>query len=226
MSTYGNLIARIADEIGRPELSARIPEAIQSAIRFYEDERFWFLEGESTASTINAQQNYALPDDFVEPDSLTITYSDGVRRLLTRRPWPWMRQNSLYTTTSLPSDWAYYADQIWLWPIPDGIYTLTMSFLKRLDALDAYSDTNDWMVHGERLIRAQVKQDLYEYAASQQLDPRMTQRDMGLAEMWRGRVKAALDDLRSKSEQKIAAGMLSVDPGLMTTRGSYDINYE
>lgn len=227
MSDFGTMIARINDEVGRPELAARISAAVQSAIRYYEDERFWFNEGESTASTINGQANYALPDDFVEPDALTLTYSSTIRRELTRRSWDWMRKHNTVTDLiSIPSDWAYYADQIWLYPTPDGVYTLTMSFLKRQTALSVNADTNAWMTHGERLIRCRAKQDLFEYAATQQLDLQMVQRDLALMAAMRVATEDAFEDLRAKSEQKIASGTLSFDDGVLMNRGGYNINYE
>ena len=218
MSDYGTMIARIADEMARPELVARIPSAIQAAIRHYEGERFWFKEGESTALTVIGQANYALPSDFIEPDILTVTESaEAFRYTLKRRSWAWLRSNEVLTdTTSRPDNWAYYADQIWLYPQPDKVYTLTMSFLQRLDTLSAFSDTNDWMTHGEELIRFKSKKDLYLYEPA---NIPMAQA-MGLLE------KDALENLQAKSEQKIASGTLSYDPALSRTRGGYNINYQ
>ena len=69
MSDLGTLTARINDELAVPAVAARIPNAIQAAIRFYEAERFWFTEGESTASTAQSQQAYAMPTDFLEADT-------------------------------------------------------------------------------------------------------------------------------------------------------------
>ena len=218
MSDYGTMQARISNEIARPDLVARLPATILSAIRFYEGERFWFKEDEATAFTIANQANYALPADFVEPDILTLTEeSEQFRYTLKRRPWPWMRGNNVNTaTTSRPSDWAYYADQIWLYPTPDKIYTLTMSFLQRLDALSAFADTNGWMTHGEELIRFKVKKDLYLF------EPPNIQlaQAMGLLE------NEALKNLRRKSEQKIASGTMSFDPALGGARGDYNINFQ
>ncbi len=218
MSDYGTMIERIANEIARPELGARIPKSILSAIRFYEAERFWFTEGESTTSTIASQQNYALPADFVEPDILTLTEtSENFRFTLRRRSWAWMRGNQVNTTTtSRPSDWAYYANQIWLYPIPDQVYTLTMSFLLRLDALNAFLDTNDWMTHGEELIRYRVRKDLY------LIEPPNVEMALAMGRM----EDDALYNLRGKSEQKIASGQLNFDPALGGGRGDYNINFQ
>ena len=218
MSTYGTMIARIADEVAEPKLVARIPNAILAAIRFYESQRFWFLEGESTASTVSGQENIAMPTDFLEPDVLTITYTPAnIRFTLKRRPWSWMRHHQVDPdTTSRPRDWSYYADQIWLYPIPDQVYTLTISYLKRLTVLSALTDTNDWMTHAEELIRVRAKYDLFLNSA----------RDYTAAAAMKLAVTEALSNLRGKSEQKISTGRLSFDDGLLTSRGDYQITYQ
>lgn len=210
------MIARINDELALPSVAARIPNAIQAAIRFYESERFWFSEGESTTSTVIDQQAYALPTDFLEGDALTLTQSD-IRYPLKRRPWSWMRGHNIDTnTTARPRNWAYYADQVWLYPIPDAVYTLTMSFLKRQSALSAFADTNDWMVAGEQLIRMHAKHDLLLNSAHDY---------KGAAALERP-VDNALFNLRGKSEQKIATGLLSFDDGLVGRGDDYNINYQ
>ena len=215
MSDLGTMIARISDEITDPKVSARIPNAIQAAIRFYESERFWFNEGESTASTVDGQQAYAMPTDFLEAEALTVTW-DTIRFSMKRRPWSWLRRhNLLATSTTLPRNWAYFADQMFLYPIPDKVYTLTLSYLKRLAALAAYADTNDWMTHGEELIRTRAQWDLMFHTA----------KDYTAAAMLNQAVEDTLLNLRGKSEQKIATGRLSFDDALVG-HGRYNINYE
>ena len=217
MSTYGTLIARINDEMAVPAVSARIPNAIQAAIRFYESERLWFNEGESTTSTVASQQAYEMPTDFLEGESLTLTLGT-IRYLLKRRPWPWMRGHNIDTaTTARPRDWSYFADQIYLLPIPDAVYTLTMSYLQRLTALSVYSDTNAWMVHGEELIRERAKYDLMRQGPA---------RDLEMAAAFKICSEDALRNLRAKSEQKIATGRLSYDSALAAGGDSYNINYQ
>ncbi len=216
MSTYGAMIARINDELARPEIVARIPAAILSAIQFYQSERFWFTETEATASTVASQQNYAMPTDFVEADMLTLTQS-GIRYPLKRRPWPWIRQHTLDTgATGRPTDWGYYDDQIWLYPVPDQVYTLQLSYLQSLTTLSAYSDTNAWLTDGEELIRTRAMYDLLLNSAH----------DSAAAAAMKFRVDEALDNLRSKSEAKISTPRLSLDDSLIITGERYNINWE
>ncbi len=217
MSNFGTLIARINDELAVAAVAARIPNAIQSAIRFYESERLWFTEGESTSSTVAGQQQQAMPTDFLEGDSLTLTV-DNIRYLLKRRPWSWMRGHNIDTlTTSRPTDWSYFADQIYMFPIPDLVYTLTMSYLQRLAALSGFTDTNAWMVHGEELIRERAKYDLMRQGPG---------KDLEMAALFKITSEDALRNLRAKSEQKIATGRLSFDPALTGGSGDYNVTYQ
>ncbi len=215
MSDLGTMIARINDELANPSVAARIPNAVQAAIRFYESQRFWFTEGESTASTVVSQQPYAMPTDFLEADYLTVTRS-GIRYPLKRRPWSWLRRQDIDgNLETLPKNWSYFADQMWLYPIPDQVYTLTLSYLKRLAALVNFADTNEWMIGGEELIRTRAEWDLMFHTA----------KDYQAAAMLAVAVDDALDNLRGKSEQKIATGRLSFDAGLVG-RGAYNINHQ
>lgn len=212
------MIARINDELGIPVIAPRIPNAIQAALRFYEAERFWFTEGESTASTVVGQQNYAVPTDYLEGDMMTVT-DDDLRYRLKRRPWTWYRAKLIDPDfKARPDDWAYYADQFWLYPIPDKVYTLTLSYLQRLTVPTSYTDTTDWFTHGEELIRSRAKYDLLMHSAPEK-DHNMIQR-MERAE------QRALFNLRAKSEQKTATSIMSYDDGLLASRGNYNINYQ
>lgn len=216
MSDFGTMQARINSELSHPELAARIPDAIQAALRHFEGERLWFNEAEATASTVDGTQAYAVPTDLIEIDTLTLTTGD-FRIPLKRRPWAWMRRNDLDTSlTGRSSNWAYYADQIWLYPIPDAVYTLTISYLKRLSALSDMTDTNAWMTHGEELIRERAKADLL-------LQP--TVRDVELSLVYDQRCERELKKLRQKSESKVSTGLLSLDSALASTTG-YNINWE
>ena len=195
---YGTLQNRIADELSRSDLAAQIRNAVQSAIAFHESERFWFNEGESTAATAAGTQAYAVPADFLEADALTLTAS-GNRHPLTMRPWAWMRDIDVAAASrGRPGDWAYYADDIWLYPVPDGVYTLTLSYLKRLAALSASGDTNAWMTFGEELIRARAKADIFAHVL----------RDYDEALAMKQLETEALANLRVKSAKKLSSGRL------------------
>jgi hypothetical protein len=170
VATFGDMQTRISDDLGRNDLLTStlngtvspIANAIQSAIKHYESERFWFNEARATASTTApvasvGTPNYALPTDCIEFDSLSLTVN-GTRYALEQAPWSDIDELVGITAGfGAPNLYALYADQIWLYPVPDAVYTLTLSYLKSLSALSANSDTNAWVVEAEALIRTRAK---------------------------------------------------------------------
>lgn len=158
---YGTMTARVCDELTRYDLTAQAQNAIQSAIHFYENTPLWFNEEISTASTVNAQQYYALPSDFMRDRSLTCLVTVTAYPLKRRTHHTldkWFINSTNFT--GYPGDYSIYQQQIRLYPIPNGVYTLTLSYIKSLSALANDTDTNAWMVEGEELIRSRAQYDL------------------------------------------------------------------
>jgi hypothetical protein len=60
-----------------------------------------------------------------------------------------------------PDYFAYYKQNIRLYPIPDAVYTMTMAYVYKLTALSSGSDSNAWTTDAEELIRCRAKADLY-----------------------------------------------------------------
>lgn len=168
--TYGDLQARIADELIRSDLTSQIKIAILSAITTYQRERFYFNESRSsTFSTVAGQEFYTSADlaaipNLINIDTVLFYQSPSYRYPLDVRTWDELELWSLNpnTVSGFPSDYAYYAQQLRLYPIPSGVYTVRLSGVQRLtpDPLSADSDTNAWMTDGEELIRQRAKGDL------------------------------------------------------------------
>lgn len=157
---------RIADEIARTDLTDQIKRAIQTAIRHYERERFFFNENQATFTT-SIDQEYYQESDFasapaiVEIDSIRITDNSSTYTLI-RRDFGYIdsiQSNSSYTGT--PTDYAYYNKKIRLYPIPDAANTVVVSHVTKPATLSATTDTNVWMTEGEEMVRLKAKADLY-----------------------------------------------------------------
>jgi hypothetical protein len=50
---------------------------------------------------------------------------------------------------------------LWLWPKPDAVYSLRLSYVQRLTTLSADGDNNGWTNYAEPLIRNRAKWDLF-----------------------------------------------------------------
>lgn len=196
MSTYGTMRDRIASELGdRTDLNTQILAAIQSAIKFYENKPFWFNEDEYETTTVDGTASYTLPDDFIEEESVTCEH-DGDQWDLNRIPQPKMRLLEL-TSEGEPSVYSIYREELKLYPTPNGEFTLTMCYLKSLDAISDAADTNAWMVEGEELIRMHAKQDV-----------RVNVLNLPENDVWTRREAAVFNTMKDRTRQMVATGRL------------------
>lgn len=204
-STYGDMQTRIADELHRADLSTsnRLTNAIKTAIKFYERERWWFTEGTTSASltTSAGQATYPLPDDYKRLDSLKITINGWKNDV---DPMPFGEMDSRDAGNAAvrgPSKWwAIYGEVLRLYPVPDGIYVQTMSYQKRLATLSATTDTNAWMEEMEPLIRAKAKEIL----------ARNVLRDKALADDLLTEIKLDIyPNARAENDERVMSGRLT-----------------
>lgn len=174
-TNYVTLQRQIADELGdRQDLLSvlsgssltlsPIKNAIQSAIAKWEREPFYFNELSSLDlfDTVANQELYTTSDS-----ALIATMSDladihivvnGDRYVPTRRNWQYIEEISVSPTLiGRPTDWAYYAESVRLYPIPDAAYHVTLNGTQRVTALSEDSDSNVWTQDGFDLIRCEAK---------------------------------------------------------------------
>lgn len=164
--TYGAMQDRIADELARSDLTSQIQKAIQSAIKHYERQRFFFNEARSvTFSLSSSQEFYTASDHASIPNLLQI---DAFTLLLNGTVYP-VRQASYDeieempggTYDPIPSRYSYYGQQVRLYPVPSGGSLARVSGVLRLATPSATTDTNAWMTDAEELIRSRAEWDLY-----------------------------------------------------------------
>jgi hypothetical protein len=165
VASYLDMQTRIADELDRPDLTVQIKRAIVSAVRFHERTTFYFTETSFTFATVNGQELYTASDApaiATSPslDRLNANYY-GTRTPLTKRTWDYLDGiSTMAISLGQPADWAYRAEAIRLYPVPNGAYTITAYSVPRLTELSSDSDSNAWTNDAEALIRARAKWDL------------------------------------------------------------------
>jgi len=166
MANYQDMITRIADELSRSDLTTQIQNEIQSAIAYYQNERFYFNERRDvTWNTVIGQEFYTstdIPDLslLTQMDAMTITVNQDRFKV---RPWPYpnLEQMSVTTTTQgQPGYYSIYAQQIRLYPIPQMVYPMRLSGLFVVAAPVNMSDSNVWTNDAEELIRARAKKNV------------------------------------------------------------------
>jgi hypothetical protein len=177
-STYGVLQQQISDEMGdRSDLLSTlgdtseslltlspIQNAVQSAIAKWERYPFYFNELYDTAffTCVSGQEFYTSSDaaaiaTIASIDRLHVLVSAN-RYTLTPRTWQYLEDTSVNPAVNgFPADYAYFAERIRLYPIPDGAYPVTVSGTKRFTALSATTDANVWTQDAYDLIRSEAK---------------------------------------------------------------------
>lgn len=160
MSTYGAMQDRIQNELKRQDLSAEVRLAINSAISHYQSNRFFFNTNRATRDTSSSQEYYGLPTDYISLDSVVLTQNDSTWYLDEESFDMMERMATSPTHTGFPARYAVYQEQLRLYPIPDGVYSMRMSYIRSLTAVSATSDTNAWFTTGEEMIRNRAKADL------------------------------------------------------------------
>ena len=157
--TLLELKTQLYDDLNRADMTAQVANAISSAIKHYEKERWWFLEGTTATATVANQEYCNLPSNVLFPDSIIITIS-GSKEPLDRVSYEEINRKDSGSITGYPSEWAYYKDQIRFYPVPDDVYTLTYSYVLSLaDLSDGAS--NSWTTEAKDLVRFRTLREIY-----------------------------------------------------------------
>lgn len=201
MSTLSQMRSRIADDLDRSDLSTQIDKAINRAIEFYESERFWFSEKVSTFSTVANQKNYSssdgIPTDMAEVDYVEVTVS-GKEYKLTPKTYDYIKELISSDSTGEPSDYCYYQENFYFYPIPNAVRTISVSYQQKYSELSLDADSNDFTTEAEDLIEARARAWIYARVIK---DPEQ-------ASIAKTEEMDALRGLRIKTEKLIATGKL------------------
>jgi hypothetical protein len=163
MTTYATMRTRIADELANDGdiTTAQINYAIQDTIKQYERRPWWWNQKTATFSTVDGQEYYSSSDladipDIVQIIAATITVS-GLKAPLKALDYVSIDDEQDGSVEGEPRVFAYFKENIRLYPIPNSAYTVTLSYIYRLTALSADADTNAWTTDAEELIRQGAK---------------------------------------------------------------------
>lgn len=157
---------RIAQEVKRDNIDQLTCNAINDAIYYYQQMRFFFQEEtDSNTTTVQGTNLYTPPNDLIEIDSLTITYTpSGLIVPLKKRELDWIlnRDQTVPPEQGQPTDYAWYGNQIRLYITPDqGPYTLNYYYKGIIPPPINDDDAGYWMTTGEQMIREYAKGVLF-----------------------------------------------------------------
>ena len=163
MTTYATMRTRIKDELANDGdiTDAQVNYAIQDSIKQFERRPWWFNQKTDTFSTVASQEYYGSADladipDIVQIVSATITVN-SLKAPLKAVDYVAIDDEQDGSVTGEPRLFAYFKENIRLYPIPTSAYTVTLSYIYRLTALSDDSDSNAWTTDAEELIRSAAK---------------------------------------------------------------------
>lgn len=148
-----------------------IQMAIGDAIYFYQQKRFFFQETTDSSTTTVAGTNvYTPPQDLLTIDDLLVIDNSAELSLpLNEREISWIleRDTNIPPYQGTPTDYAWYGNQVRLWPTPDaGIsglnYVLKYYYRGMIPPPVNPTDQGYWMTTGELMIRSMAKSILYD----------------------------------------------------------------
>lgn len=166
MATYGQMQARIADELDRQDLGSQIQNAIITAIQRFQRRNFWFNERSFQFNTVVGQEYYGVADNAQIASSpniqiLRLQYGGGVRWELPRQTFEIVDQYSASRDwRGVPEIFAYRGQQIRLYPIPSQVWPIDAFNIYKIPIPPSNSDDSEWFNEAEELIRSHAKIDL------------------------------------------------------------------
>lgn len=145
-----------------------IQNAIQAAIAKWERETFYFNDfrleptNSSPFKTVIGQEFYSAVD---YAPLATLATIKSARILISSnryilREWDEEQMNIESVNPTLvaqPTRWSYDAEQMRLYPIPDGVYPIGLTGTQRLSALAQPTDASAWTQDAFDLIRSEAK---------------------------------------------------------------------
>ncbi|WP_393922898.1 hypothetical protein [Pseudomonas fluorescens] len=144
ITNYAELQVSVASWLNRGDLSANIPDFITLAeTQLNTDLKTRAMEAKTTLATVAGVNTVALPTDMLEMRRLQVvgTYNQP----LSYRSPDEMSIDFAANTSAQPVVFTVIGGNIELAPIPDGVYSLELTYQQRIPALSGTNATN-WLL--------------------------------------------------------------------------------
>lgn len=167
MSTYTLMQTELTAQIdpGGTGLASVIQDHIKRAVKFYKRRAFRFNEGRLSLSTADGTETYSPPTSGNE----TLLTVDDLYIVFSNRNYPLYEKSFAeleeYKVTSAvytgrPIYWAYHDELIYLYPIPDAVYTVYCHGILDLGDPDTVANSA-WFDEAYELIMSRARFTIY-----------------------------------------------------------------
>lgn len=206
MSTLAILKSRLANDLGRDNMSTEIGDAIEDAIEFYRTRRFFFNETRSlTFTTAEDQAVYGVDDSNSIPlffDLDAVFLIDGLQNYELKKDDPQRLEflSDSSASTGRPYRYAWFDSSFRLYPIPDGSYTVRpVGAVEKASPASETETDNVWMTHAFELIRCRAKAYLFAHVI----------RNIDMAGVAQAAEQQALGALRGATNRRTTSGRIT-----------------
>lgn len=167
MATLGTMRTRIADElqIDATTFATEIDRAIFSAIAYYNDSDYWFMDATPTKVVFSLTSQYSLTTLLPGRSSI----KDIVLELVpSRTPMlpvtleQWLSLDYDDNFTGEPTYWAIDHDSLMVLPSPGRTYTAVVWYSLQNSMTASASASSVWTTEAEELIRLHAEIDVLE----------------------------------------------------------------
>jgi len=179
--TLGDLLARIADDLARSDLSVQIGNAVTDAVTFFMSDRFYWNEigaiqastpvngvSQQVIHTVKGQYLYtkadlaAIPDLF-RIDDIFVTIDQSRAIPMSREDFDLLLELiSTVVTQGYPFSYAWGNQGLLFYPIPNNVYPVSiLGGIKLAAPTDPADSGNVWISEAFGLLRAYAKGLLY-----------------------------------------------------------------
>lgn len=145
IASYSDLQTSVANYLNRSDLTSIIPDLITLAeAQLNADLVARDMETRTNLSTVAGNAYVTLPTDMLEMNRLLVTSTDP-NRVLGYRSADELSTEYPTGYVGIPAVFTIIGSQIQLAPIPDGVYTLEITYQQKLPALSV-SNTTNWLL--------------------------------------------------------------------------------
>ena len=177
--------------------------AINDALRYWKNKRFWFNEAVDTSVTFTASTAAIgdMPSDILYPlerGGIVLDYQNMRYELQKIRPEEYDAMNN--ETEGRPLYYTYRTAAYEVYPYPDQAYTGVVRYIQDYSDLSAASDTNDFTTNAEALLV---------YDAASRLQAERNQ-DEKMEAYFTARAKNEYNILLSRTNKQNSTGSIAV----------------
>lgn len=115
-----------------------------------------FTQGVTTGlSTVYNINQVQMPIEIVSIKKIEVTWSGNLRIAMVPQSYDWIRSMDVVrpAPASYPAWYAFYQQQVYLWPYPVGQFPITLSYIGPPPLAKLPNDTNVWTTKAEACIR-------------------------------------------------------------------------